>query len=84
MDTDREVWIRAQMDTCQWVDASVDGQIDVWIPDIKNKDGYMDEWVMDDRKEVLMHEWVRANRSLVTGMDRWKDGWLDRWSILFP
>ena len=41
--------ISAQIDTCQWMYASVDGQMDVWIQDTNDKDGYMDEWVVDGR-----------------------------------
>ena len=28
VDTGREGWISAQMHTCQWMDASMDGQVD--------------------------------------------------------
>lgn len=33
----------------QWMYASVDGQMDVWIQDTNDKDGYMGEWEVDGR-----------------------------------
>lgn len=39
--------ISAQVDTRQWLYAAVDGQMDVWIQDTNDKDGYMGEWEVD-------------------------------------